>query len=56
MEAIVLGNITRGVRVEVIGAVAVQMLQYTTTPTSQVCVHMLNLITIHFCLRMPSQL
>lgn len=43
MEAIALGNITRGVHIEVIGAVAVQMMQYTTTPTSQVyyvCAHL----------------
>ena len=40
MEAVAAGFICRKVRIEVIARVAVQMMQYTTTPTPEVRVNL----------------
>lgn len=37
MEAIKSGVVTKGMRVEIITAVAIQMMQHTMQPTSEVC-------------------
>ncbi len=41
MEAIATGMISKSVRIEVIGSVAVQMMQYTMAPTPEVIVYLL---------------
>ena len=49
MEAIKSGLVTKGMRVEIIAAIAIQMMQYTMQPTSEVhctCVSRFNSVEI----------